>query len=380
MKKYLLLFILLFLSLLLFTSCSLIKEGKIASKIEAFENGLRHATKYYTIYERMDAYNVPGVSIAFVYNGEIEWVKAYGIANTNNEKKVNTETLFQAASISKPITALAALKMVEEGYLALDEDIEAYLKTWKIPENDFNKDEKVTLRRLLTHTSGFNVHGFPGYKVNEVLPGINSVLNGLGNTSPIVLTDTPGKKWAYSGGGYTVIQKVIEDVTNKSFEVYMEDSILKPIGMSNSTFEQPLPPDLQFNASAAYDQRGNIIDGLWHNYPEKAAAGLWTTPTDLAKYCIEIYRIISDKPNGVISKDMAQQMMTKHMNDWGLGMYIGGREENIYLVHDGKNEGFTSKLIMLPYHGTALIVMTNGDSGYGLIEEIQQALIEVYEL
>jgi len=372
MKKIYMFFCLSFLILFVFISCDSFKNREINSKIESFENNLRHATKYYSINERMESYHVPGVSIAFVQNGEIEWSRAYGTANT--------ETLFQAASISKPITAIAALKLVEEGFLTLDEDIAPLLKSWKIPDSEHSTREKVTLRRLLTHTSGFNVHGFPGYHVKEDLPDIDSVLNGLGNTPKILLVATPGKKWSYSGGGYTIVEKLIEDISSFPFEVYMRDNVLHPLGMNSSTFEQPLPEEMHHKASAAFDKRGTIIDGLWHNYPEKAAAGLWTTPSDLAKYCVEIHRIISDKPNGILSKEMVQEMMTKHMNNWGLGIYVGGEGEGTFFVHDGKNEGFTNKLVFMPYSGVALIVMTNGDNAYGLIEEIQQSIIEVYEL
>ncbi len=337
-----------------------------------------HGLSQGSILARMEAYKVPGVSIAVVKNGEIIWAKGFGVANTNNGQKVETDTLFQAASISKPITALAALKLVEDGNLELDEDINPYLKSWKIPDSKYSKNEKVTLRRLLTHTSGINVHGFPGYKQSDNFPVIDSVLKGLGNTSPIKLKRIPGSKWDYSGGGYVIIGKLLEDITNLPFETYMKEFILQPIGMDSSIFEQPLPQELHSMASAAYNKKGKIIDGLWHNYPEQAAGGLWTTPTDLAKYCIEIQEILNGKPDGILQRGMVDQMLTKHKNDWGLGMYIGGEGNKTGYEHDGKNAGFVTYLVSFPYQKNAAVIMTNGDNGEGLIEEILSAIIDFY--
>lgn len=355
-----------FLLIILFLiGCNLKEENLMSSENELSQE---------VILDWMKDYNVPGMSIAVVSKGEIVWAKGYGIANTITGEKVDTDTLFQAASISKPITALAALNLVEEGYLELDDDINLYLRTWKLPDSNFSKNEKVTLRRLLTHTSGLNVNGFPGYNQNETIPDINSVLNGLGNTLPIRLKSIPGVNFEYSGGGYTVIEKVIEDITNSPLEEYMEVSILNPIGMSNSTFEQPLPKELHYKASAAYDMKGKIISGLWNNYPEQAAAGLWTTPTDLANYCIEIQEILNDKPNGILSRDMTEQMLTVHKSNWGMGMQIEGVGEKLGFTHGGKNAGFTNDLVSYPYRRDAVIVMTNGDNAWGLIEKIKRAV------
>lgn len=366
-------------------SCNNEKSNDLSAEIRTIENGLLGAiqvkgdlVKQYNILNRMEHYKVPGISIAVVENGKIRWAKGYGIANTNNGDTVDVNTLFQAGSISKPIAALSALKLVQEGVLNLDNDVNHYLKSWMIRESKFIKNEKVTLRRLLTHSAGMTVHGFPGYSQIDTFPMINQVLNGDGNTPEIYVDTIPGSIWRYSGGGYTVMEKLVEDVSGLSLDAYMATNILQPMGMTNSTYEQPLSERYHVNASAAYDAEGNIIDGLWHNYPEQAAAGLWTTPIDLAKYCIEIQQILKGKENSVLSKETVELMLTKHKNDWGLGPSLQWDADSLVFKHGGKNAGFTNDLISFANKGEAVIIMTNADNGGKLIGEIIRCMSSYY--
>lgn len=376
----------LFLFILLCIACKKEPSNPQLAEIEQIENGLFTETqvkgavfKTYSILERMAYYKVPGVSIAVVQNGKIKWAKGYGLANTKTKQKVDTTTLFQAGSISKPVAALAALQLVEKDQLSLDQDVNNYLKDWKIPENEFTKEEKVSLKKILTHTAGITVHGFPGYTQNDALPSITQVLNGTGNTSKITVDTIPGSLWRYSGGGYTVMEKMVEDVSKLPLEDYMASNVLQAIGMTNSTYEQPLRKALHGNASAAYNRNGELLDGLWNNYPEQAAAGLWTTPTDLANYCIEIQEIAQGKEGGVISQKTAKQMLSKDQNDWGLGPSLSGEKESLIFRHGGKNAGFTNKLISFANRGEAVIVMTNADNGGPLIEEILRSISSYYD-
>ena len=308
-------------SLGLITNCFAQQDTQIQSEINTIENSLikniqiKDSIKEFNILERMEFYKVPGVSIAVVENGKIKWAKGYGYANTDTETKVNANTLFQAGSISKPLSALAALKLFENDSLDLNKNVNYYLKKWQIPENKFTKTKKITLEKLLTHTAGMTVHGFPGYKQTDDFPEIIDVLNGKGNTPKIVVDTIPGSIWRYSGGGYTVMEKVIEDVSGLSFDEYMSKNILLPIGMKNSTYQQPITKVWQNNISAAYDGNGKLIKGLWNNYPEQAAAGLWTTASDLALYCIEIQDIIQGKKDGILTKKTVDRMLTKHKNN-----------------------------------------------------------------
>jgi len=357
----------------------------IEKEIQAIENGLQKSLQIkgdsvltFNIQDRMSHYKVPGVSIAIVKDGALRWAKGYGVANTDTNTEVDENTLFQAGSISKPVAALAALSLYENGKVDLDADVNEYLKGWNLPESEFTKVEKVSMRRLLTHTAGTTVHGFPGYAQSDTFPSIVEVLSGDGNTGVITVDTIPGSLWRYSGGGYTIMEKAVEDVSGLSLDEILSQRIFSPLNMSNSTFEQPISEKYQSNISAAYDGNGSIIKGLWHNYPEQAAAGLWTTPSDLAKYCVEIQEIANGKESGILKRSTVDEMLTKHQNDWGLGPSLSFDGKALAFGHGGKNAGFTNNMTASAYQGHAVIVMTNADNGGSLIGEIQNAVAEVY--
>ncbi|RIV71560.1 serine hydrolase domain-containing protein [Flagellimonas aequoris] len=366
-------------------SCKNANNIDFHQDIQAIENGLLppilvkgDSVKGLNLMDRMQHHNVPGVSIALVENGKLKWAKGYGIANSKTNSTIDTNTLFQAGSISKPIAALAALQLVENAQITLDADVNDHLIDWKVPESDFTSTQKVTLRRLLSHTAGTNVHGFPGYAQKDTFPSITAVLNGKGNTPKIIVDTIPGSIWRYSGGGYTIVEKLIEDISGQPFERYMHQQVLQPLGMNNSTYEQPLPPHYHKNASAAYDTEGSMFEGQWYNHPEQAAAGLWTTPTDLAKYCIQIQEILSGAPNGILKKPSVEEMLTDQGNDWGLGPSLDEKNGALVFRHAGKNVGFTNEFIAYAHQGNAVIIMTNADNGGKLIGEILRSVSAYY--
>jgi CubicO group peptidase (beta-lactamase class C family) len=327
--------------------------------------------------ERMEHHRVPAVSIAVINNGELEWARAYGLADVEEGRPATTRTLFQAASISKLVAALAALKLVEDGMLDPDESVNEKLESWKVPENEYTAVEPVTLRRLLTHTAGTTVHGFPGYAADETVPTTIEVLDGRGNTDRIRVDTVPGSIWRYSGGGYTIAQLLLHDVAGRPFPEIMRETVLEPIGMSESTYEQPLPEPRRDQAASGYGADGTRVEGKWHTYPEMAAAGLWTTPTDLARYAIEIQKAYAAEPSAVLSSDMARHMLEPGMNDWGLGPAIGlgGKA----FRHDGSNEGFRCEFIAFIEGGKGAVVMTNSDRGSYLVHEIMLTIADEYD-
>lgn len=373
------------LSTAVFFSCSKEVSESFDTEITTIESNLStpillkdRPIERFTISDRMVHHKVAGVSIAVVKDGKLHWTKTYQLPDSNNNTQFDQHTLFQAGSISKPVAALAALKLAQEDKLDLDTDVNEYLKDWKIPESKFTEENKVTLRRLLTHTAGMTVHGFPGYKPNDTFPDITSVLKGEGNTAAIYVDTIPGSIWRYSGGGYTVMEKFVEDVTGMPFEKYMDEHILKPMGMGNSTYAQPLPGELHAKVSAAYNSEGKMIKGKWHNYPEQAAAGLWTTPTDLATYIIEIQESLKGKSNKVLSQQTIEMMLVKDKNDWGLGPSLKGEADSLIFRHGGKNAGFTNNLIAFANRGDGVIVMTNSDNGGKLMNEIINSISDYY--
>ena len=327
----------------------------------------------WTIVERMKHHKVPGVSIAMIPGGKVAWARGYGVAS--NGRPVDTETLFQAASISKPVTALMALRLVDEGKLSLDEDVNLKLRSWKVPENEFTKTQKVTLRRLLNHSAGLTVHGFDGYSAGAPVPSPLDILDGRkpANSEPIRVESVPGAKWGYSGGGYVVVQQLVTDVMGIPFSELVREKVLAPLGMVYSTFRQPLPADLEVNAAAGHDSDGAMIKGRWHTYPEMAAAGLWTTPSDLARVVLELQHGCQ-----VLRPATQLTMLTKLLYDYGLGIGLEDKSGRKSFSHSGGNAGFNCNLFGYLDGGEGVVVMTNGDNGWPLIEEIMRSVSAEY--
>ncbi len=361
------------------------KNDALEERIKRVENGLLPAVVIKgappagtTLTERLEHYKIPGVSIAVVNDGRIEWARAYGVKDATTKEPVTTETLFQAGSISKPVAALAALKLVEQGKLSLDEDVNAKLVSWKLPENEFTKDQKVTLRRLLTHNAGLTVHGFPGYAADAPVPTLVQVLNGEkpANTPPIRVDTVPGTIWRYSGGGYTIMQQLLIDVTKKPFPEIVRTLVLEPVHMTHSTYEQPPPPARAQLAATAHNG-GQAVKGRYHTYPEMAAAGLWTTPTDLAALIIELQNSLAGKSNRVLSKSMTTQMLSKQFQNWGLGASVSLLGQTIEFSHGGSDEGFEAYWVGFS-DGRGAAVMTNGDRGSALAMEVLRSIAREY--
>jgi len=327
--------------------------------------------------ERMEHYGVPAVSIAVFDDGEVVWARAYGMADEEDGRSATPQTLFQAASISKPVAASAMLTFLQDGELDLDENVNERLTSWTVPENDFTAAQAVTLRELVTHTAGMTVSGFPGYARGEPVPTVIEVLDGAGNTDPIRVDELPGSRWRYSGGGYTVMQLLLTDLAGAPFPDIMRQRVLEPAGMTLSTYEQPLPEDRWGEAATGYRSDGNEVTGKWHTYPEMAAAGLWTTPTDLAHWAIAIQRAYDGESDGLLSRATAEQMLEPGPNGWGLGPPI--HPSGAFFHHNGANEGFRCRLIAFVEGGRGIAVMTNSDAGDDLYEEIIGTLAAAYD-
>lgn len=326
----------------------------------------------------MRFYKVPGISVAFFDHGKIIWTRAYGLADVATKKPVTSETLFQAASISKPVSALAALHLVEGCKLSLDENVNDKLRTWKVPDNHFTTQDKVTLRRILSHTAGITIHGFPGYASDDPVPTVVQILNGEkpANTDPIRVDVAPSTIWRYSGGGYVVQQTLMSDVTGKPYPEIMNELVLRPMGMTHSTYEQPLPKKLWPLAATPYDDKGEPAKGGWHTYPEMAPAGLWTTPSDLAHMAIEVQNAYAGKSNKILSQEMVREMLTRQKDDWGLGFALP-QGHKARFAHGGQNAGYSCDLQAYA-EGPGLVVMTNSDSGEFLIQELLRAVAKEY--
>lgn len=328
-----------------------------------------------TLAGRMEQFKVPAVSVAVFNEGRIEWSRAYGYADKERGIAATPETLFEAASISKPVAALAALRLVEKGRLDLDANVNDRLQSWRLPDNQFTAGHQVTLRNILNHTAGTTVHGFPGYARTDKIPSPVEVLDGKGNTEAIRVASEPGQSWSYSGGGYTIMQVLLSDVTARSFPDLMHDLVLGPLGMHSSTFEQPLPEKSRARAASGYDRSGVKVAGDWHVYPEMAAAGLWTTAADLARFALAVEGMYRSS-GGLLSRQMARAMLTPGKNNDGLGVFI--TPDGKRFGHDGANQGFQSSLTAFIENGAGVAILTNSDNGGRLAHELQLTIAREY--
>jgi CubicO group peptidase (beta-lactamase class C family) len=359
-------------------------QSTVDAEIKRVEQGLLPAVLIkgepgWTIEDRLKFYRAPGLSVAVIKDFKVLWARAYGVKDLETKEPVTTETLFQAGSISKSVNAMIAMKKVEQGKISLDANINEKLVLWKLPDNEFTAKKKVTLRNLLSHTAGTTVHGFPGYAIDVKVPTLQQILDGAtpANTAPVRVDLEPGTRFRYSGGGTTITQVALMDIEKKPYPEIARETVLKPLNMTNSTYRQPLPADLRPKAATGYRSNGQEVKGKLHIYPEMAAAGLWTTPTDLAKFAIEMQLSLAGRSNKVLTKQSVEMMTTSFMENVGLGFFIEKRGNAVYFGHGGSDEGFTAELLVNRDKGYGVAVMVNSDNG-GILREVIRAVAREY--
>ena len=365
------------------------KSEDVERRIERVINGLlpsgvlKNQNRYgpkATLKERMAYYHTPGVSIAVVNDYQIEWARGFGVREHGKPGLVTDTTLFQAASISKPIFALAVMRLVQEGKLDLDEDVNRYLTSWKVPANG-SWQPRITLRQILSHSAGLTVHGFPGYRTTEPLPSMIEILNGKApaNTPPIEVNILPGVQARYSGGGTTLAGQLVVDVVGKPFAEIMRELVLDPLGMKHSTFEQPLPARWAKSAATAHPSKNQPLPGKWHVYPELAPDGLWTTPADLARAGLELQWQLKGEGKSFLSAATVTEMLTPVVDSVGIGFMLDGKEKAARFGHGGANEGFLSQMTMYKNLGKGAVVMINSSEGGPILREIERAIAREYD-
>ncbi|HEY1814186.1 MAG TPA: serine hydrolase domain-containing protein [Kofleriaceae bacterium] len=333
----------------------------------------------YSLADRMKHFRVHGVGIAVFDHYQLQWARGFGEADAETHAPVTEATLFQAGSISKSVNALAVLEAVGSGVLALDAPIDDALESWHVPANELTRATPVTLRMLLSHTAGTTVHGFPGYAAGEPVPTVQQVLDGKGNTPPVVVDQPPGTAFRYSGGGITIAQLALVERSHEPYPQILAERVLGPIGMTKSTYEQPLPASRVAEAAAGYQSDGSPIAGKRHVYPEMAAAGLWTTPSDLARFFIELQRGLAGTSRVVtpaIAREMTTPVFAKDGD--GLGVFVMDRNGAHMFGHDGADAGFQANAIASMAGGYGVIVMANSDNGFELFGEIANAVFAEY--
>lgn len=336
--------------------------------------------------ERMAHCATPGLSVAAVDGGALAWARGFGTRAAGSER-VTPHTPFQAGSISKPVFALAVMRLVQDGVLDLDADVNRYLTSWQVPAND-DWQPRVTLRQLLSHSAGTTVHGFPGYPATGPWPSVPQVLQGAppANTLPVGVDLMPGTQFRYSGGGTTIAQQVVVDVTGKPFPELMRTLVLDPLGMQDSSFAQPLPPALAARAAHGHPWNGVATPGGWHVYPEMAAAGLWTTAGDLARLGAAVMRALRGDPSPLrLTRDSVAAMLRPQLPEqrigddfYGLGWGCAGKDDDFRFGHFGQDEGFLAVIRMFPARGGGAVVMINSIQGWRLRDELLAAIGRAY--
>jgi len=376
-----------FAGILFFQLTSCAQTVDTAEKIKQVESNLvpnirAEGEPAYSIKDRMAHYNIQGVSIAVIHNYKIEWAKGYGWADKDKQVPVTAQTLFQAGSISKSLNSVGVLKLAQDKKIGLYTDINSYLKSWKFPYDSLAKGKKITIANLLSHSAGLTVHGFGGYQKGDAIPTIEQVLDGKkpANSDPVRSMYEPGLKFEYSGGGTTISQLIVMDATGQAYHKYMYDNVLKPLGMTSSTSQPPPSDKAPELISTAYYPDGKEVPGKYHIYPEQAAAGLWTNPTDLSKYIIETQLAYAGKSHKVLDKQMTSLRLTPY-NDKSaaLGVFINAFPDGTkYFQHGGVDEGFISQYYGSFEGGNGVVVMVNTANGGELIPEIINSVASVY--
>ncbi|MFZ1679303.1 MAG: serine hydrolase, partial [Saprospiraceae bacterium] len=334
------------------------------------------------IADRMDYYKIKGLSIAIINNYKLVWAKGYGWADEKEKRPVTTATLFKPGSISKSLNAVGILKLAQDHKLDIYKDINEYLKSWKFPYDSLSKGKKITLANILSHTAGLSVYGgFPGYDILDKIPTIPQILDGKepANTPPVISLFEPGLQFQYSGGGTIISQLIITDLTHQSYERFMFDSVLKPMGMVNSFYSASPPVKNELNKFAmGHTKDGAEVEATFHVYPEQAPMGLWTSPTDLSKYVIETQLAYLGKSSKVLNQQMARLQLTPYIdNSATMGAFIGDRNGEKYFFHDAGNEGYRGLYYGSVDGGNGVVIFVNSDDG-NIILELLNSVAFVY--
>ena len=357
------------------------------SRIAEVEHGLLPFTAIsgepgMDLLERMQKYQVPGVSIAVIDGGEIQWIKHYGVTDVRQPLPVDDTTLFNVGSMSKAVTSAIILSLVRDGLIDLNAPVNQQLRSWQLPENDLMLDEPVTPIRLMNHSGG--VVFSPGFAYRtEDLPSFEQLLEGEppAKSGPVRVDRIPGSGFQYSNPGYSILRKLAEDVTGKPFAEIAAERVFEPLGMSRSTFVVPLPPDLLTSAAMGHRLDGSPDADVHRWCGHVAAGGLWTTTADYAAFVVELQGALRGDSTRLLNRELAELMVEPHdAREYGLGLFL--REslgERKYVGHIGDGPGFVGGFTTDTRGNFGVVVLTNGQGGIDLVREVRRAVANVYE-
>lgn len=346
--------------------------------VESLNEGL-------SLSDRLRDHGAPAVSVALLDAGRLEWARAWGTRDANGAP-ATAETAFQAASLTKPATAMVTMLLWQSGRLDLDADVNEILGDWQVTQPDGGVATGVTIRHLLSHSAGVRPSGFEGYTPGSRVPSLVEILDGAtpSNSESVRAVAPPGEFNQYSGGGYMILQKIVERVAQSPYAEVMNEEIFSPLGMRRSAFG--VPETGSSDHAVGFDRQGNPIEGGWNVYPESAAAGLWTTPSDYAKTLSALYKGARSEPGAILQPNTVLEMLTVPPTRmpplpprWGLGWELWGEGEGLYLSHTGANAGYRARAVFFPDTGQGAVVMTNSDRGGMLIDEVMRGLAVAHD-
>jgi CubicO group peptidase (beta-lactamase class C family) len=370
-----------------FTNCE--TEGSLTRKrIKAVENGLLRTVVFkgenperMKLSERMTFYRVPGVSLAVIDKYAVEWAQGYGVERVGIELPVAPDLLFQAASISQSVAAWSILRFAEQGKIDLDADVNTQLRSWKIPASAVIQENKTTPRHLLSHCAGLISLRLAGYPFGKTMPTVLDVLQGQApSDSPgVYVYKTPGTEVRYSELGYAVLHQLLEDMEGKPFHEILTETVLQPLRMNQSTFEIPLPDIMRTKVVVGHNRQGEPVEEGWFYYPVAAASGLWSTPSDLCLFAIDVMKTAIGQSQTIVSPESARMMLTPQLGNQGLGFEVFDAGENLYFFQRGSTEGYECCMVAYPSRGQGAVIMANSDNGAYLIDEILRSISDTYK-
>jgi len=373
----------------LLTGCSGPKPAT-AKRIHAFERGLMRSVylkgiplEKLNLEERMAFYRVPGVSIAVIDKKELEWAKAYGERDNQVHQPLTTDSLFQGGAFSQMIAAAVVSALADKGDIRLDENVCDGLKCWTFPPEFDREGHSLDVLSLLAHGAGLSDQLLPGYAHDEPIPTLPQILSGDKPAANGPLWVPPAMptpvKTRYAESGYVVLEAFLSDRTGKPYENLARDLVFGPAGMTGSTCETPLPDGRRASAASGHLREGRPVSGLWKNYPEKAAKGLWTTPSDFTSFLLDLSRSAENGSGRILSAAAARKMLGRYLESFGPGFLVDGKGDDIQFLVRGKTHGFACRFVLYPVRGQGAVIMTNSDNGFTLIDEILCSLSAVYE-
>ena len=328
--------------------------------------------------QRMAVHHTPALSVAVIRDGKLDWTAAWGVLESSGAK-ADCSSLFQGGSLAKPATLVAVLRMKQAGAIGFDDDIETLLTDYRLPAGQQSAENPVTLRNLFRHTSGITPGGYQGYSPESALPTTTQILRGQApaNAPAIAVVAKPNEHLAYSGGGYTLIEAALQDRFKRPFEQLMQEWLIGPFGMRQASFVQPMP-----NANRNHAAKGHVVDGSpvpggWNNHPERAAAGLWATPSDLARLLVQL-RKASEGKSSFLGQALVSELLADPIEGHSYGFRRIGEGDDLFITHYGGTAGYRAGMTINLLTGDGAVYLSNSDSGSELGVEFLNAVSEVY--